>query len=112
MCAVVDTWQVLAWHARHGTRISGYLVHPIVAGDRAIGAAIAPNGDAYDVDVSFDRFPLVPPSNCEYFGSHGIGSATADNLCALVVPMFVKKNVARKRSRHGGLGHLADQDGT
>ena len=31
--------------------------------------------------------------------------------CALVVPMFVKKNVARKRSRHAGLDRPADHDG-
>ena len=44
--------KALGWHAREGTRISGYLVHPIIAGT-AIGASVASpdTPDSYSVDV-------------------------------------------------------------
>eukprot|EP00440_Ansanella_granifera_P052030 gb/GFBE01056409.1/.p1 GENE.gb/GFBE01056409.1/~~gb/GFBE01056409.1/.p1 ORF type:complete len:409 (+),score=91.08 gb/GFBE01056409.1/:1-1227(+) len=46
----------LKWHAREGSRISGYLVHPI---------DIRRN----DVEVSFEPYSVAPPAHCDYFFS-------------------------------------------
>jgi len=58
---------VMQWHSKEGTRFSGYVISP-------------PKIDRDDVDVSFERIPVAPPSHCDYFYA-----------TQAVVPVFEKR---------------------
>jgi len=81
----------LRWHTRTGTRISGYLEHPIQL----------QREDAY---VLYERMPVSPPPHCNYFPC---------GLCQhAIVPLFVKKscNSCNSQSWNGRRQHSSCQN--
>jgi hypothetical protein len=64
---------VLRWHSHTGTRITGYLEHPITM-------------ERDDVETSFQSVPVQPPEHCNYWPVELADTA--------VVPLFRKRSLS------------------
>mmetsp|Transcript_88734 Transcript_88734/g.162651 ORF Transcript_88734/g.162651 Transcript_88734/m.162651 type:complete len:407 (+) Transcript_88734:91-1311(+) len=79
---------VLRWHTRMGTRISGYLQHPIKM-------------QRDDAEASYWRVPVQPPLHCNYF-------PTDPNLLSnALVPLFVKTCSPEDSTQSGRSGSVS-----